>query len=762
MIFIIVEQSFTYTASEIFPTLIIRDEAGNILTIDEDYTLSYENNVNVGTGKVIITGIGNYTGTVEKEFTIDTKSIESATIITGEADQNGCYDANEVYPSLEGYELVQDIDYTKTVSIVKGTGYMFSIIEFNAIGNFSGYLSTTLAATPITPVDVSTLNIILSSYSRVYNREEFSPTASITDAGYKLQLGVDFTCTYYDNLNVGTASITVRGTGNYYGFEKIEYQITPAQMDSVDISYDDPDEDGNYDLDSIKLSYLGVDLVQDTDYTLRATNEKDGRYTYTTVEFTGRNNFGGSTSIRLQTNKDKSDISTLVFTYERSLPYAGEPRTPYVSIYDKNYSELLKVNQDYKVEYVDTTYAGSGSIIVTALSNNFYGTATLPITITPIDLAESVITCGNPDSSGCYSFDNLSVVIGDYTLSYGKDYIYEITYIESASDTIARIYIKPVISSVLNSNYGEFRVKKKTIDISTLNISLSDTSFTYNREKQTPTIVTDLKENEEYTATIPESINVGTYSVLVSAMGEDYIGAVHLTYDIVAKSIEEGEIDLGEKSDEGYYDLDNITLKVDGVTLLNTEEYTVYYTTSEREEGYMEAAVTVTGIGNYTGVIEFSCIVAKKSIFAKREVSLDKATIYIRHYGTENTGIRSGTFYLYDGIVVNNRTKITTMAENCGIVGLITGWVETDELDAVKPDPDDEDGTEPLQAGDEVRLYKINLYDTFSTNDVSSVITGRFYISKSAIYNKRIRICSYEEAVGVEKKVLGWINVADA
>ena len=35
-----------------------------------DYTLSYKNNTNAGTASVIITGIGSYTGSVTKEFTI--------------------------------------------------------------------------------------------------------------------------------------------------------------------------------------------------------------------------------------------------------------------------------------------------------------------------------------------------------------------------------------------------------------------------------------------------------------------------------------------------------------------------------------------------------------------------------------------------------------------------------------------------------------------------------------------------------------------
>ena len=46
------------------------------LTAGKDYTVSYKNNVNVGTGTIIITGIGNYTGTAMRTFKINPVGIE--------------------------------------------------------------------------------------------------------------------------------------------------------------------------------------------------------------------------------------------------------------------------------------------------------------------------------------------------------------------------------------------------------------------------------------------------------------------------------------------------------------------------------------------------------------------------------------------------------------------------------------------------------------------------------------------------------------
>ena len=52
----------TYTGLPIRPSVDIRDANGNLLEYGVDYTLSYSNNVNVGTASVTVTGIGNYAG----------------------------------------------------------------------------------------------------------------------------------------------------------------------------------------------------------------------------------------------------------------------------------------------------------------------------------------------------------------------------------------------------------------------------------------------------------------------------------------------------------------------------------------------------------------------------------------------------------------------------------------------------------------------------------------------------------------------------
>ena len=68
-----VTETYTYTGSEFKPTVEVKDTKGTIT--QSDYEISYTDNKNAGTAKITVTGKGNYTGTVEKEFTISKAEI---------------------------------------------------------------------------------------------------------------------------------------------------------------------------------------------------------------------------------------------------------------------------------------------------------------------------------------------------------------------------------------------------------------------------------------------------------------------------------------------------------------------------------------------------------------------------------------------------------------------------------------------------------------------------------------------------------------
>jgi len=113
-------ETVIYTGKPITPEEIVLVDDKK-LTRDQDYTMSYENNTNVGTAKAIATGKGNYTGTASKTFTIteaeqEAIDLSQATITLKKTryEYNGKAKKPGVTVVLDGKTLQKDVDYTVT------------------------------------------------------------------------------------------------------------------------------------------------------------------------------------------------------------------------------------------------------------------------------------------------------------------------------------------------------------------------------------------------------------------------------------------------------------------------------------------------------------------------------------------------------------------------------------------------------------------------------------------------------------------------
>ncbi len=103
----------------------------------DDFTVEYENNVNVGTAKAVITGKGDYTGTVEKEFTITPVNIANADIAPiGDQVKTGSAIEPEMDITFNGMPLVRGTDYEAafTDNVEVGTAG----VAISGKGNFKG------------------------------------------------------------------------------------------------------------------------------------------------------------------------------------------------------------------------------------------------------------------------------------------------------------------------------------------------------------------------------------------------------------------------------------------------------------------------------------------------------------------------------------------------------------------------------------------------------------------------------------------------
>lgn len=79
--------SYTYTGKALNPSVTVKYK-GKTLKKGTHYTVSYTNNVNVGTARVTVKGKGNYTGSVQKSYTIKPKGT-TCTCVIGQIEVGG-------------------------------------------------------------------------------------------------------------------------------------------------------------------------------------------------------------------------------------------------------------------------------------------------------------------------------------------------------------------------------------------------------------------------------------------------------------------------------------------------------------------------------------------------------------------------------------------------------------------------------------------------------------------------------------------------
>lgn len=76
-------------------------------------------------------------------------------------------------------------------------------------------------------VSISTLSFSKIS-AQVYTGKQIKPKITVKNGSKTLTKGKDYSVTYKNNMNIGTATLTVKGLGNYTGTKKISFKIKPG------------------------------------------------------------------------------------------------------------------------------------------------------------------------------------------------------------------------------------------------------------------------------------------------------------------------------------------------------------------------------------------------------------------------------------------------------------------------------------------------------------------------------------------------------
>ena len=634
------DASVTFTGSKIEqPNLRVdftRNGTTSPVTLQKgsDYTVSYEDNVNVGTAKVTIVGTGNYTGEYTgTTFEITTKNIADSDVEVAEIEPQG-FTGIGVTPVPEityGDYTLTSADYTlsyqNNISIGEAT------VTITGRGNFTGSTTANFQiALSIEDESQITVSCPDAGNTFIYKGSAYEPEVTVTRVGIGTLVEDEaYTVTYENNTDAGTASVTVKGIGNYAGTKTFQFTIAPKNISETDVTLAVGGKtDGSYSAvytgsgitPDVEVAFGSIELEENTDYTLTHGSADVNNINAGTVPVTvtGAGNYTGTRSSNFIISPRSIGSGTSFangFSMEEIPPQPEQNGNQVTPIPQLRYGRDLLVNgEDYNLTYTNNTASGTANIFIHG-QGNFAGTVQKTFEITAsiegavVDVPEVYFDAArydkNTDAITPFTFDDEDIKVTlngaevpkeQYDVSYeGNDKaLGNMTLIITGKDGLAGTIRK------------SFAVKGKME-----NATVTVGNQVWTGEPLTPVpIVTytlgdyakTLTEGVEYVVTRYTGNNgaAGT-EASVTVTGMDYMeGTATGTFRILANG---GQFDVaGVEASYKYRGTaikPAVTVSMDNRSLTEGEDYEVIYgaNTNAGTKGY----VTVTGLGSYEDAV---------------------------------------------------------------------------------------------------------------------------------------------------------------
>ena len=234
--------SVTYTGSAKKPNVTVKD--GDYTLVEgKDYTVTYSNNTNAGTATATVTGKGNYTGSVSKNFTINKASRDVTfnpyhfTRTFGDPDFT-------IVPTTSGGGILSyssnDISIA-TVNSSTGKVHIVGVGKVRITARLSGSSNYRPASDwyEVTVVAKEVAATMIGEIAeQTYTGSPLTPAVVVTDGDATLTEETDYTVEYTNNTETGEATVTITGKGNYTGTVSTTFTIV-ADKTTLDAAITD-------------------------------------------------------------------------------------------------------------------------------------------------------------------------------------------------------------------------------------------------------------------------------------------------------------------------------------------------------------------------------------------------------------------------------------------------------------------------------------------------------------------------------------------
>jgi uncharacterized repeat protein (TIGR02543 family) len=497
---------------------------GKKLSNKRDYTVTYPDTrtgayQEAGSYPLQITGVGNFTGTRTVNLEITDKMLISKAkaakipnqLYSGGEDVTLSADTLILYRKTKNDPLKEGVDYTVTYENNREIGTATAVIT--GTGNYAGTKRITfkIMGTAINKAVVEGIE------NKIYNGMEQQQDITVRVEGKVLTPDKDYTVSYSKNLNVGTASMTIQGTGAYSGTTKKTFKIMAYDLgvdeggfitewkdgqqvgmpaDSADKAVKSGEGTGTSltveytqggSQPEVTLKFRETELIKGKDYTISYKNNKNladqSVDKAPTMTIKGKGNFKGTRSEKFSiVKKNLANPESPVLMSVPDVAYANGAGK-YISkpvLTDTN-GKTLKAGTDYEVSYTSsdgftkldkksTVQAGAFVCVTVRGKGKYEGSLMTTYRITQanftkasVRIAPQIYTGSNIYLTGGTNGDIL-VKAGKMELTYGVDYeIMEDSYVNNIKKGTASVKIRGI------NNYGgtrtvKFKIQAKKIE----------------------------------------------------------------------------------------------------------------------------------------------------------------------------------------------------------------------------------------------------------------------------------------------------------
>lgn len=551
-------------------------------------------------------------------------------------------------------------------------------------------------------ISIAEAVITLAETTSTYDGEAKEPAVSSVMLGNTtLTASTDYTVEYSDNVNAGTATVTVKGQGIYEDEATTTFTINRSALSNLAVSItgwtygkynaenNSPSVQGNVGSGAVTYTYADATAVEPS-YSETVPANAGSYIVKATVAETG--NYAAGEATQTFTIA-KADISPSVSI--EGWTYGDTPNEPVVEGNLGNGAVDITYQGDNLAESSTTapTQAGGYTVHVSVAETTNYnaGNTSKEFSIEKADFSEVVIAnitdqtfTGDPvEPTVSLTFNDSPVDASEYEVDYGENHV-----------DVGTVTITITSKGINFSSDGEPLTKTFQIVPAQVVVTAEDETVTYNGGVQLFDYyevegVEDLKVVVSYYATEEnraagqypigdqDIVNVGDYYVrLVSGDSNYTFDPVDVTFTIDPKNL--NNVDLWTNiSEEGFaYTGAPITLEDGTFVLTDTDidedlmQDTDFNVTYANNTNVGTATVTLTGMGNYTGQVSFNF-----DIVRNLNISFSESDMWATYYAEENLQIPTG---LKAYIVTNISESIVTVEEISYIpqnVGVLLNYV---------------------------------------------------------------------------------------